>query len=335
MQVNDRPTCAQQMSTWRATIRLTWVTVMALLSSAGAFAQAEPTSPQALEAVLQSVAKSYKQAIAPGLTKAEQGILAEIAFEVERTRDIKAVALKIHGQRKVVVSYGWLHFAREFMLADAISAAKRSNCLESFAVAVAAAASDNRARMQASEPRRPLPALESFAKADGSVCGGANPMSRRDPAAAQAVERGMDAAMMWVIGRLIAMHLQGHADRTLPADSAEHAQMHQGADAWSIEHAWLLRANLLPAHPAVLLDALTNTVRAAYTADTTDTAAGICNADVRRYGAFLSALSKRLSDRSEYEKVFDFPMGETMPYQVNAIILRARCLPKRPCFCVW
>jgi hypothetical protein len=61
---------------------------------------------------------------------------------------------------------------------------------------------------------------------------------------------------------------------------------------------------------------------------------GICNAVARRYGALLSALSTKLNDKPGYEKVFDYPMGDTMPSQVNAITLRARCFPKRPCFCV-
>lgn len=242
------------------------------------------------QARFESTAAGYRQAAVrlPGMTTAEKDVLGDMKFVYEHSAAVRVRAVRQFGQRKLVVSDGWMSLVEDLTRAAALATQTNDDrCFYAFTEASIAVARDNlrRAGMVNAEMRE-VPRLADFVEARSkSSCAGLRPSDLRKQKIEEAVDIGVDAALVWAIGRELAAQVDprdakppasvasaasaalavlaaasGAASSVQPSASAIEAKAaslelrcrKEVAEIRSLDRAVALHIDLLPAYAAVL-----------------------------------------------------------------------------------
>lgn len=242
---------------------LVWLVAALCASSQAIAAPRSPLDVRRAQTRFESTAAGYRQIVGrlPGVSTAEREVMGDVRFVYERSSLPRAQALNMFGERKVVLSDGWMAMVEEAVLAGVATARTDEPMCFSTYIAIAVQSVRNN-RRQGNGSGSPAPyAMPRFADFVGltSNCSGVKGADLRSRAVEDATAIGVDSALVWQIGRLVALHTRDIAVASSPVvvtsgpvEANNTGCAIDAANRRSIERAAKLHIDLLPAHAAIL-----------------------------------------------------------------------------------
>ena len=227
----------------------------------------------------------YRKALLrlPTVSPGQRDILGDVKFVYDPSPRPRLASLRQFGQRSIIVSEGWISLVEDLVRAQILATPERGpGCLHAFASVAASAVKENLMREPLSPPphARAVPRFVEYVRdRDHDKCRSVRLTELKTPLVDERVRVGLDAALAWAIGRMLALHLDprdleptasmlgdvGNAASTpnagAPPPSSELKRelaaselrcRHEGADARSIDLAIALRIDLQPGFMAVV-----------------------------------------------------------------------------------
>jgi len=203
-----------------------------------------------------SAATGYRQDLLQrtGLEPRTREAVEGAQFVYERSQIPSVRTVRRFGERRIVISDGWMAITEEMVRASVIARHRGApGCFRAYATNIIKEARKNRVLLENARPEE-LSVLQSFSdfveSPDGEdYCAGLNPWDWKSPGVEEDVAAGIDAALIWLVGRQLALLVD-------PADDLAFHCPEDWADRVSREWAAALQIDLLPAHAAVLTQVL-------------------------------------------------------------------------------
>jgi len=252
------------------------------------------------------VANNYRDQLRPHISDADQSVLNDIQFVVFPSYGLNAFALREGGVRKVGVTLGYIRVAYELSVGYAASMDHGApQCFEGFIQEIARGILDNNARANRGEPLVGLPSFGAFFPQHQDSCHAMTAADINKPDVLRYVSSEMNCIMEYVIGHEIAHHVLGHVGS--PVASAEASRkIEAAADAQSVQWAFDIGVNPLPAFPVLVLYSMIGVNDLAGEAQSDHPASS------RRYADFLDAIAAKERDTDWYAKKFKKPPTKEM-----------------------
>lgn len=267
-----------------------------------------------------TVTQNYRNLLRPLLDGDDKVELDRISFSYLPTQDLVAQAyITIGGRRVIEVSFGFMAFMENLAIAYNVSGeAGRPECYYQYLSAVSEVTLDNTQRRRRGEPLLLSPFFPYYVRSGGDGCQGLTEVDLQDPEAHATVSGTMDAVLVHLLGHEVAHHILGHVDGRGPTDLDESRANETAADVWSVEHAFAMGVNPLPAFPLW-------SFFAAIGGDTVEQELGASHPlGIRRWADALERIVARMR-APDYAARF----GEPPPEWVLQDVLRLRDLLRR------
>lgn len=192
--------------------------VLMVLTATAALGQRTPGEVQAAQQRFTASASGWSKSASrlTGLADSEKDMLSDIRYVYELSPLPKVKSLRRFGERRVVVSDGWMSLTEDLVRADVVSAAgiatgKGSDCFSDFSRTALTAARDNlrRAADGAGNALKTVPRLATFINSDDpGGCRGLKKSDLTGPKIEEAVANGVDAALVWLLARQTALLIE-------------------------------------------------------------------------------------------------------------------------------
>lgn len=230
--------------------------------AAGLFVLAIVQSPSALSAErtldevrlsksrFEGVGAGYKQALSrlPMLSAADRDVVGDIRFVYEPSTLPRVQSVRQFGQRRIIVSDGWMALVEDLTRANALAAPPRDDaCLLAFASTALDVARKNLARGADPEAHQRANArfVQFVRDRDNAACSALRRGDLVSQALEERVRSGVDATLVWVIGLEVALQFDPRDVKPLPVVAARIAEA-----ASSARHRELQKAGTAPLPPA-------------------------------------------------------------------------------------
>lgn len=243
-----------------------WLPILALHAPAGAARTADEA--KRAQAQFESTAAGYRRELLKlgGWSERERQTLADIQFVYERKGLPRAEMVYRFGERKVIVSDGWMMLAQEALRANAVSPQGTApNCYTAYLAELLRVAGPGTAPLgQGAAAVTPaLPSFRSFIEKKAEAgCQDVRLESLQSANTAKLVDEGLNAALVWLVGRLVALQMNSRnlppASAASAADAASATQQRLetlcpvlAATTKALEHAHSIGVDLRPGEPAI------------------------------------------------------------------------------------